>query len=66
MLPLAALLLLPHFGSAKDTTEVVIDVPKVVVDGLPVGLKLGGLKPNEVVRGHAIRSLDKWVNERDA
>jgi dienelactone hydrolase len=40
----------------------VLQVGKTVADGANPGIKISGLKPKEVVRLHALRSIDKWQN----
>lgn len=52
--------------SAHDrTADPSLTVAARVVDGSSPGIRVAGLRPNEVVRVHALRSLEKWRNEGD-
>ena len=48
--------------SAGEPAAPAITVAKAVADGANPGVKVTGLRPNEVVRVHALRSLEKWQN----
>jgi len=49
---------------ADDAEAASFTVAKTVVDGSNPGIRVSGLRPNEVVRIHALRSLEKWQDER--
>jgi dienelactone hydrolase len=48
---------------AQEPTGATLSVPAVVLDGSNPGIKVAGLQPNEIVRIHVLRSLEKWKDE---
>ena len=50
-------------AETPQSESATLTVPKTVVDGNNLGFKISGLKPSEVVRLHALRSLEKWRND---
>ncbi len=58
------LALLPGQPShAAELSVPSLAVTQSVLDGENPGIKVSGLRPNEVVRIHALRSLDKWQSD---
>lgn len=51
-------------NSDGEPAAVTLSVPDVVLDGSNPGIKVAGLKPEEVVRVHVLRSMDKWKEEK--
>lgn len=49
--------------NATELADTTLSVPTSVLDGSNPGVTVSGLRPNEVVRLHVLRSLDKW-NEK--
>ncbi len=48
---------------AADPQTASFAVAETIVDGRNPGIRVVGLRPNEVVRIHALRSLGKWQDE---
>lgn len=47
----------------EELPAATLSVPTVVVDGSNPDIKVAGLRPNEVVRIHVLRSLTKWKED---
>jgi len=62
-LPLLLTALL-EFSHAIPADQPAIEVKQQIVDGFDPGIRLTGLAPQEKVRLHAFRSLEKWQNDK--
>ncbi len=47
-------------SAVNKSTTATLSVPEAVIDGFNPGIAVSGLNPNEVVRIHVLRALEKW------